>query len=395
MASIEILDNNTSIKRYKVYYDVDYGDNKRHRKSKTFPAGTPKSVVMDFKQKVEIEYRLGTLGILESKVTMDELIQKYFDTRTESISPTTKINYERMVECKAQSKGIRIYFHNMVVRKITTQMMQEYIVYLIKCGLSPKSVRNYAGLCNLLFTCAEDYGYIREGSNPCRKLKLPKKENKEVVAYDRNELQYLIDLAKEQDNQDALMIISLCGLAGLRRGELCGLRWENVCLEEPFKYIKVCENIVKVRSTVYEKDTKSKAGMRTIPIGDNLADLLSKHKKMYDHRKAIYGEAFADSGYVMSNELGQNILPKSINDRYNKFVKSQTEVPFKSLHSLRRTFASLLAMTGTNPKELQQLMGHSDYHISLNVYTRSYEEATRKDTERLDRLILGDGENVG
>ena len=135
--------------------------------------------------------------------------------------------------------------------------------------------------------------------------------------------------------------------------------------------------------------------MRTIPIGDNLADLLSKHKKMYDHRKAIYGEAFADSGYVMSNELGQNILPKSINDRYNKFVKSQTEVPFKSLHSLRRTFASLLAMTGTNPKELQQLMGHSDYHISLNVYTRSYEEATRKDTERLDRLILGDGENVG
>ena len=78
MASITIIDNGTAIKRYKVYYDVDYGDNKRHRKSKTFPAGTPKSIVMDFKQKVEIEYRLGTLGILESKVTMDELIQSSF-----------------------------------------------------------------------------------------------------------------------------------------------------------------------------------------------------------------------------------------------------------------------------------------------------------------------------
>ena len=234
MASIAILDNGTSIKRYKVYYEVDYGDNKRHRKSKTFPAGTPKSIVMEFKQKVEIEYRLGTLGILESKVTMDELIQKYFETRTEGISPTTLINYERMIECKAHSKGIRVYFHDMLVRKITTQMMQEYVVYLQKCGLSPKSVRNYTGLCNLLFTCAEDYGYIREGSNPCRKLKLPKKEIKEVIAYDKYELQYLIELAKEQNNRDALMILSLCGLAGLRRGELCGLRWENVCLEEPF-----------------------------------------------------------------------------------------------------------------------------------------------------------------
>lgn len=200
MASIEILDNNTSIKRYKVYYDVDYGDNKRHRKSKTFPAGTPKSVVMEFKQKVEIEYRLGILSMLENKVTMDELILKYFETRTESISPTTKINYERMIWCKAQNKGIGVYFQGKLVRKITTQQMQEYIVYLQKCGLNPKSVRNYAGLCNLLFSCAEDYGYIREGLNPCRKLKLPKKENKEVVAYDRYELQYLIDLAKQQNN---------------------------------------------------------------------------------------------------------------------------------------------------------------------------------------------------
>ena len=395
MASIEILDNGTAIKRYKVYYDIDCGDNKRHRKSKTFPAGTPKSIVMEFKQKVEIEYRLGILGMLESKVTMDELIEKYFETRTEGISPTTRINYERMITCQADGKGIGVYFHDMLVKKITTQMMQEYVVYLLKCGLSPKSVRNYTGLCNLLFTCAEDYGYIREGLNPCRKLKLPKKEEKEVIAYDRHELQYLIDLAKRKNNRDVLMILSLCGLAGLRRGELCGLRWENVCLEEPFKYIRVCENIVKVRDTVYDKGTKTKAGTRTIPIGDNLAELLSEHKKMYDERKALYGAAFADSGYVMSNEMGLNILPKSINDRYNKFVKSQEEVPFKSLHSLRRTFASLLAMTGTNPKELQQLMGHSDYHISLNVYTRFYEEATRKDTERLDRLILGDGENVG
>ena len=389
MASIQIVGTGVE-KRYKVNYELSHYDGKRHRKSKTFPVGTPKAVVLEFKRKVEQELVLGELGMVENR-TMNDLIDVYMHNYTLFLSPTTLNGYRGMLYCKKDNKGIAYYFDGYLLKKITPQVIQEYITFLISCKLSPKSIRSYIMLLNTMMLTAEDLGYIRRNSNPCARAKLPPKEHKQVEAFTDDEIRYLIDFAKSDGNTTALLIITLGALCGLRRGEMAGLKWENVQLEG-FTELHITQTVIETEGTTYIKPPKTASGIRTIPIGKGVVEILKEAKADYEKRKAMYRDKFVDSGYVLNHEkTGMNLMPEAINSRYRRFMEKQGRVPYKNLHMLRHTFASLLASNGVSPKDLQSLLGHADSYTSLQIYTHSYKEIVREDTIKLDRKIFKDG----
>lgn len=386
MASIEVLGSGVD-KKYKVCYDLNRYDGKRHRKSKTFPVGTPKSIVLEFKRKVEQELVLGELGMIENR-TMNDLVEIYLRDYAHFLSPTTLGGYRAMLYCKKDGKGLAHYFDGYLLKKITPQVVQGYVTFLIGCKLSPKSIRSYVMLLNSMMLTAEDLGFIRRGSNPCARVKLPPKEHKEIEAFTAQEIRFLLDYAKSDDNKTALLIITLGALCGLRRSEMAGLRWENVQLEG-FTELHIKETVVEIDGTTYIKPPKTKSGIRTVPIGEGVAEILKEAKQDYENRKNKYGDSFTDSGYVLTHEKGINLMPEAINSRYQRFMQKQGEVPYKSLHMLRHTFASLLVSNGASPKDLQSLLGHADSYTSLQIYTHSYRSVVREDTNKLDSKIFG------
>ncbi|MGN1114336.1 MAG: tyrosine recombinase XerC [Oscillospiraceae bacterium] len=387
MANIQTIGKGAS-KKYKLTWELNSTDGKRHRKSKTFPAGVSKSTVLSFKRKVEEDYALGELGLIENK-TMNELVDIYLRDYSKFVSPTTLEGYKAMIYCKKDNKGIIYYFDNVLLRKINTQKVQEYVTFLIDTGIKSKSVRNYINLLNVLFTIAEDLGFIRHNSNPCKKVKLPKKEittNTDVFTAD--EIRYLLDFAEQDNNETALLIITLGALCGLRRGEMCGLKWENVQLDG-FAEIRITETVVEVDGVTYVKPPKTKSGIRTIPIGENVVEILRKARNNYEMRKEKYGDNFIDSGYVLNHEkTGINLQPEAVNSRYLRFMRKQNKVPYRNLHNLRHTFASLLAANGVSPKAMQNLLGHSDCYTSIQIYTSVYRDDLRDDTNRIDSAIF-------
>lgn len=386
MASIAVVGSGVE-KRYKVSYELNRYDGKRHRKSKTFPVGTPKSIVYEFKRKVEQEYVLGELGMVENK-TMNDLIDVYLKNYTHFLSPTTLGGYKAMLYCKKDSKGLAHYFNGYQLKKLTPQIVQEYVSFLIGCGLSARSIRSYVMLLNSLMMTAEDLGFIRRNTNPCSRVKLPPKEHKKVEAFTVDDIRYLIDFAKETDNHTALLIITLGALCGLRHGEMAGLKWEHVQLEG-FTEIHIEQTVIEIDGTTYIKPPKTESGIRTIPIGEGVVDILKAAKEDYDLRKTRYGDRFVDSGYVLNHEkTGINLMPEAINSRYLRFMRKQQQVSYKNLHMLRHTFASLLASNGVSPKDLQSLLGHADSYTSLQIYTHSYQNVIREDTLRLDKKIF-------
>lgn len=391
MASIQTVGNGSQ-KRYKVNYELSHYDGKRHRKSKTFPAGTPKSTVLEFKRKVEQDLVLGELGLIENR-TMNELIEVYLENYTKFLSPTTVSGYKSMLYCKKDNKGIALYFDNYLLKKITPKVIQEYVTFLMNCQLSPKSIRSYIMLINTMMLTAEDLGFIRRNSNPCARVKLPPKEHKQIEAFTSDEIRYLLEFAKSNNNMTALLIITLGALCGLRRGEMAGLKWENVQLDG-FTEIHITETVVETEGMTYIKQPKTTSGIRTIPIGKGVVEILKSAKADYEERKAKYGEKFVDSGYVLNHEkTGLNLMPEAINSRYRRFMEKQKGVPYKNLHMLRHTFASLLASNGVSPRDLQSLLGHADSYTSLQIYTHSYQSVVREDTIKLDSKIFGNDKN--
>ena len=106
-------------------------------------------------------------------------------------------------------------------------------------------------------------------------------------------------------------------------------------------------------------------------------------------RKERYQDTFVDTGYVLNQEkTGINLQPEAINSRYRRFMKKQGKVPYRNLHNLRHTFASLLAANGVSPKAMQNLLGHSDCYTSIQIYTSVYRDELRDDTDRLDSAVF-------
>ena len=386
MASLTTIGTGAT-KQYKLTWDINTTDGTRKRKSKTFPVGTPFSLIKSYKIKVEQEYLLGELQLVENTKTVSDMITIYLETYTKFISPSTLRGYKSIIYNHKDKKGLLDYWGDTYLHKITVDSAQKYVNFLVDCGLSPKTVRSYVNMMSILFQLADELSYIRRGYNPFSRLRMPPKQTKPIEVFTENEIRTLIHKAKETENEMVLLILILGALCGLRRGEMAGLKYENISLDDLYPEIHITESVIKVDRIIYEKSPKTSAGVRSIPLGTETVEILKKAKANYEKRKAENPD-WVDSDHVLYQEdSGLAMLPKVIGRRYKKFL-NDTDIPYRNLHILRHTFASLLAKNGASPKDLQSLLGHSDSYTSIQIYTHSYKDVQRRNTMLLDNKIF-------
>ena len=127
---------------YKAIYDLPpLLNGKRRRTSKTFPVGTSLSVVKQFLAERELEYARGDNLSADYDITFSQFADMYFETYTQFLSPSTLINYKRAYNNK-KSHGLKNYFGDVKLRKITSRNIQEYVNFL-SAAVSTKSSKNY------------------------------------------------------------------------------------------------------------------------------------------------------------------------------------------------------------------------------------------------------------
>ena len=371
---------------YKANYELPrFIDGKRRKTSKTFPVGTSLKTVKEFLAKKDLELIRGCELENNPNITVAELGQIYFDTYTSFLSPTTIKGY-KAVYFNSKPHGILNYFGACQVRKIKTRDIQDYI-NILSNKVSAKSVRNYVLMLNLLFDLAVTEHLIQREANPMLgKLVLPKNQRKQIEAYDLEEFYLLLELAEQDDNPNIELIMNLALLSGNRRGEMCGLKWNNVSFEEG--YINIIESRVVVHSKTTVKAPKTSSGVRKIYIPQRLVDILKKYHTQYMLNKMKFGRHFIDSNYVVSKENGEPYSPQGITNCYVRFVERHSnKIRYLKFHGLRHTYASVLIEQGENPKTVQHNLGHSDVSFTLQIYSHTYESAQKNAALKLDETI--------
>ena len=371
---------------YKANYELPrFIDGKRRKTSKTFPIGTSLKTVKEFLAKKDLELIRGCELENNPNITVAELGQIYFDTYTSFLSPTTIKGY-KAVYFNSKPHGILNYFGACQVGKIKTRDIQDYI-NILSNKVSAKSVRNYVLMLNLLFDLAVTEHLIQREANPMLgKLVLPKNQRKQIEAYDLEEFYLLLKLAEQDDNPNIELIMNLALLSGIRRGEMCGLKWNNVSFEEG--YINIIESRVVVHSKTTVKAPKTSSGVRKIYIPQRLVDILKKYHTQYMLNKMKFGRHFIDSNYVVSKENGEPYSPQGITNCYVRFMKRHSnKIRYLKFHGLRHTYASILIEQGENPKTVQHNLGHSDVSFTLQIYSHTYESAQKNAALKLDETI--------
>lgn len=386
MASIITFTDKEGKKRYKVTYELPRIDGMRHRKSKTFPYGTKYSDVVAFKREKEVELATGEFTS-NVNITLEEYVETvYFPIYTTYLSPTTVVNYKRLYFSK-KDYCIKNRFGNYKLKDINRRMIQEY-VNLLSTKVGAKTIREYVYWLHSVFDTAISEGIIKPTCNPTEKLKLPPKEKSDIEAYTLDELKLM--LSESKDDSINHLVIGLAGLAGLRRGEIMGLRWSDVDLNAENPVLHIRQSKVYSGGEISIKPPKTKAGIRDVPIPNALADILRQEELEYKKNKLKYGNKFHDSGYVVVKDDGTPRRPGSVSDHYESFVKRmgrEHNLPFKSMHKLRHTYATLLIDMGANPKTVQKNLGHEDVMMTLGIYTHAYESRQRTEVDRLDSAL--------
>lgn len=255
-----------------------------------------------------------------------------------------------------------------------------------------------------VFALAVDDNYIRINptDNMLKELKQSHNftvEKKKALTVPEQEL-FLNFLKTHSKYKHWYPVFAVMIGTGMRVGEITGLRWCDIDFEE---------NTVRVRRTLvyYNKgdnngcsfainSTKTPASFRTIPMLECVKEAFLL-EKAYQEEVGISSNSMVDgfTNFVFVNRFGnvqhQGTLNKAIrriirdcNDEV--LLKEQDEptlLPPFSCHSLRHTFATRLCENGVNIKVIQELLGHSDFSITMDIYTDVTKELKEREINKL------------
>ena len=237
--------------------------------------------------------------------------------------------------------------------------------------LAPKTVRD------IITKLKEIINFYEEEHNTklnIKKMSLPKMNKKEIQILSNKEKQKLEKYCIEQNSLKSLGIL-ICLNTGLRVGEVCALRWENVDFET--RRIHVEKTIERIYSkeenkTIVIIDTpKSITSVRTIPI----------NSKLYNILKQIRGKS-KKTDFVLTGSSEHYVEPRNYQYHFKEILKRNKVKKYK-FHTLRHTFATNCIEAGMDIKSLSEILGHADVSITLNIYVHSSDKAKRKYLEKI------------
>lgn len=226
-----------------------------------------------------------------------------------------------------------------------------------KGGLSPRSVERIHTILHKALQQAVAERKIPY--NPSDATALPSRVQKEIRALTLDE-QKRFEEALRKDRLGPAFMVSL--YAGLRRGEILGLKWKDIDFNNNTLSVK--------RALLREKDkdtgkselrldlVKTKKSCRTVPIPEELVCCLKKHKATQAREKLKAGAMYQDQEMVFCTMLGTSIEPRNFNRTFKRIIEI-AEIEDFNLHGLRHTYATRLSEMGISSKIIQEFMGHS------------------------------------
>ena len=208
--------------------------------------------------------------------------------------------------------------------------------------------------------------------NPMDKVDRPKPRKDEVKAdeveaYTAEELQHILDCLSQEPLKWRALVLLLVD-SGMRRGECCGLRWENI--DFAANKITVAGNLCYTAKKGVYLDTPKNRKKRTIDIDPDIMALL-RELRQQQSRQAI-------SAYVFSQDGSPEPMHPQSPTRYLKKFSERYGVPDLHPHKLRHSFASVAITHGADVASVSEKLGHSDKATTLRMYTHANEESIRK-----------------
>ena len=222
-------------------------------------------------------------------------------------------------------------------------------------------------------------------SNPCERVKPPKIEKYEPIYLDEFEAQKLIGCLEAQPNRQYEVMAKLLLYTGFRRGELCGLEWDDVNFDKCLVTV-ARSSMYLPQKGVFTDKTKNSTSHRTIKLPTVALDLLKAHQKRQYEQKQECGTLWQDSNRLFTSWNGSPIHPNVFSKWFADFV-AENDLPKINVHSLRHTNATLQIAGGVAISAVSKRLGHSSVNTTGNIYIHAIKSADEAAAETLQDFL--------
>ena len=409
MATVEKRGKNTY--RFRVYIGEDC-NGKAIYQSKTYTAKASESTPKKLKKELDNASASFETEVLngeyhDEKITLNKFYKTWTETYSRALSPAEReLNEDVMKRVFLPALGhlplVRIKGHN----------IQGVINGLVDRGLKPKTISKYFSAFSTVMTRAYKLDLIQD--NPCKRVTLPRNERdgkihtftaSEGVRFLQaveNGVQIVHPEITRKNGRvipqwtehreypfQFLVFFRLAIYSGARRGELIGLRWNNVDFENRRIIIDHATSFAKSEGGQFDKSPKTKSSIRNISM-DHESMVLLRHLKeqevklCHDLGTAWEGPEDIEEAFVFITSTGGQMHLDTPNHKfseiltaYNASVSEEEKLPALHLHDLRHTSATVQISAGVPVTVVAKRMGHADISTTLRNYVHPEEEDDR------------------
>lgn len=285
------------------------------------------------------------------------------------VKESTYIKYRNTIQ-----NHIKPELGSLSTNEISTFVVEKFIVRKLET-LSSKSVSDLLIIIKDVIRYARSEGVVVN----CQLDRIViKKYTAEIRILDINEEKRLIKTLTNDINRCKLGVL-ICLFTGIRIGELCALKGENISIEG--KYIKIDKTMQRLQYAVPNKqnkthivisEPKSEKGKRIIPLQDNLIVLMNDFMVQPDC-------------YFLTASNEKIIEPRVLQNKFKNYL-NESNIVDVNFHCLRHTFATRCIELGFDIKTLSEILGHASVKTTLDKYVHSSEYKKRENMNKLNIL---------
>ena len=310
------------------------------------------------------------------KYTVGAWMDEWFENVAKvKVRPSSHQTYKGYID-----NHIKPNIGNIPLEKLTTMDLQKFYRNLLTKGrverieskeqpkgLSAKTVRNI----NQVISSAMDLAVAQKiiPANPTNACELPKVEHQEMQTIPAEQLQAFLEEARATGVYE-MYYIELA--TGLRRGELLGLKWQDIDWKNGI--IKVRRQVARVNGEIVEAPLKTKNSYRAVTISQQAIEVLKQQKTKTKDQ------------YVFPSPNGGPISPDSVNNMLKR-VLERAGIPKVRFHDLRHTFATIALQNGVDIKTVSGMLGHFSAGFTLDTYAHVTTSAQKEAAQTMGNLL--------
>jgi integrase len=303
---------------------------------------------------------------ISGAATFGQLLDRWVDHgRRRGRSPNTIAGYEKKID-----SVIRPQLGEILVADLTSETLDSFYDRLIDAGTSPATVMHYHRIISAALTQSRKWKAV--ASNVAQDASPPPVQKKPMTVPSPENVRALIELAATSRSPEWSTVITLAALTGMRRGELCGLQWQDVDWQG--QAIAVQRSIWQTKAGWGEKDTKTHQVRRLVLGAQTMGVLAGRYKRVTDNVNLAEID-LSPEAYVFSPALdgATPMLPGAVTLAFRRLCKTMAERtgeewPYR-FHDLRHYSATELFRAGHHARTVADRLGHADPSITLRVYT--------------------------